>query len=127
DFVVKNEAKETFTVPTELTTIEKIAPETASTTREFVFQGMGPHVNINGKQMDMDRIDEEVSLDNTEIWEVSNDSSMGMMGGTVHPFHAHGTQFQILDRDGKASPSNEAGWRSEERRVGREGRAAKEE
>lgn len=111
DFVVKNEAKETFTVPTELTTIEKIAPETASTTREFVFQGMGPHVNINGKQMDMDRIDEEVSLDNTEIWEVSNDSSMGMMGGTVHPFHAHGTQFQILDRDGKAPPSNEAGWK----------------
>lgn len=57
-------------------------------------------MNINGKQMDIDRIDEELQLGSTEIWEVSNESRMGMMEETVHLFHSHGTQFQILDRDG---------------------------
>ncbi|WP_217608863.1 multicopper oxidase domain-containing protein, partial [Bacillus sp. GbtcB15] len=80
-------------------------------TRQFIFQGMGPSVNINGKQMDMDRIDEEVNLNDTEIWEISNDSGMGMMGGMAHPFHAHGVQFQILDRDGNPPPENEMGWK----------------
>jgi|SRR5699024_4215378 len=110
-FVVGNDEGEEFEVPSELTEVEKIDPDEAATTREFVFQGMGPNVNINGKQMEIDRIDEELELGNTEIWEVSNDSGMGMMNGTVHPFHAHGAQFQILDRDGKAPAANEAGWK----------------
>lgn len=77
-----------YSIPKELTTIEKINPANAIKTREFIFQGMWPRVNINGKQMNIYRIDEEVNLHNTEIWGISNDSGMGMMGGTVHPFHA---------------------------------------
>lgn len=110
-FNVEEQAETAFTVPDSLTTIEPIEPSEAVRTRQFVFQGMGPSVNINGKQFDIDRIDETISLGDTEIWEVSNDSGMGMMGGTVHPFHAHGVQFQILDRDGRAPAPNEKGWK----------------
>lgn len=60
--------------------------------------------------MDMDRMDEYLTLNTTEIWEISNEST-GMMGGMAHPFHAHGVQFQILDRDGKQPPANESGWK----------------
>lgn len=110
-FIVKGEGSKEYTVPSNLTSIKKIDPDHAVKTRKFVFQGMGPSVNINGKQMDMERIDEVVKLNDTEIWEVSNKSGMGMMGGTVHPFHAHGVQFQILDRDGNPPPANQTGWK----------------
>ncbi|MGM0396729.1 MAG: multicopper oxidase family protein [Bacillota bacterium] len=109
EFVVDGEQENDFTVPDTLTEIERLQPQEASRSREFVFLGTGPNVNINGKQFDIDRIDEVVSLGDTEIWEVSNQSGMGMMGGTIHPFHAHGTQFQILDRDGNPPPANETG------------------
>ena len=39
---------------------------------------------------------------------------MGMMGGmhsTPHPFHVHGTQFQIIERNGETPPANEQGWK----------------
>jgi len=111
DFVVDGSSTNDYSLPTSLAPIEWLRPEDATLTREFVFLGMGPNVNINGKQFDMDRIDEFVSLGDTEIWVVSNQSGMGMMGGTIHPFHAHGTQFQILDRDGNPPPANEAGWK----------------
>lgn len=110
-FTVSGDRTKELEVPETLTTIEPIDPEEASVVREFVFLGAGPSVNINGKQFDRNRIDERVSLGATEIWEVSNQSGMGMMGATVHPFHAHGTQFQILDRDGNPPPENESGWK----------------
>ncbi|MDY0407176.1 multicopper oxidase domain-containing protein [Virgibacillus sp. 179-BFC.A HS] len=110
-FTAKSESPKEYTIPTKLTTIDKINPDDAVKTRKFVFQGMGPMVNINGKQFDMDRIDEKLRMNDTEIWEISNESGMGMMDGTVHPFHAHGVQFQILDRDGNPPPANETGWK----------------
>lgn len=94
-------------IPSQLVEIPKADPSTAVKTREFVMQGMGNNVNINGKQMDMERIDEEARLRDTEIWVISN-KGMGMMG-MAHPFHAHGTQFLILDRDGNPPPANESG------------------
>ncbi len=79
--------------------------------RYFVMQGMGRSVNINGKQMDMRRIDEYVKLGEPEVWIVTNSSHhmgmgmmmgghMGMMGNLPHPFHIHNTQFRILSRNG---------------------------
>ncbi len=114
-FIVNNtEKKNNDQLPEKLAVIPKIDPETAIKTREFVFQGMGPMVNINGKQIDLARIDEVVHRNSTEIWEISNES-MGMMnmmgGGMAHPFHAHGVQFQILERNGNPPPANETGWK----------------
>ncbi|MEN1970647.1 multicopper oxidase domain-containing protein [Lentibacillus sp. N15] len=110
-FTGKGESSKEYIVPSKLTTIDKMNPDDAVKTREFAFQGMGPMVNINGKQFDMDRIDETLQMNDTEIWEITNESGMGMMGGTVHPFHAHGVQFQVLDRDGDPPPANETGWK----------------
>lgn len=49
---------------------------------------------INGKMMDMSRVDITARLGATEIWQVEN------LVGMDHPFHLHGFQFQVLDRNG---------------------------
>lgn len=53
---------------------------------------------INGKTMDMHRVDVRSRLGATEIWQIENVVTMD------HPFHLHGFQFQILDRDGVPEP-----------------------
>jgi bilirubin oxidase len=53
---------------------------------------------INGKPMDMNRVDFTAQLDATEIWEIEN------IVGMDHPFHMHGFQFQVIDRNGVPEP-----------------------
>jgi FtsP/CotA-like multicopper oxidase with cupredoxin domain len=53
---------------------------------------------INGKIMDMNRVDVSAKLGATEIWEIEN------VVGMDHPFHLHGFQFQVLDRNGVPEP-----------------------
>jgi bilirubin oxidase len=53
---------------------------------------------INGQLMDPARVDVGATLDATEIWEIEN------LVGMDHPFHLHGFQFQLLDRDGVPEP-----------------------
>lgn len=112
-FKVTDKKTKNSPLPKKLASVPKIDDHQATQTREFVMQGMGQNVTINGKQMDMNRIDEELNLNDTEIWEISNETTgmMGGNGGMAHPFHAHGVQFQILDRDGKQPPANERGWK----------------
>jgi FtsP/CotA-like multicopper oxidase with cupredoxin domain len=54
---------------------------------------------INGKAMDMSRVDFHGRLGTTEIWEIEN------LVGMDHPFHLHGFHFQVLDRNGVTEPS----------------------
>lgn len=58
---------------------------------------------INGKPMDMGRIDEVVSVGDTEVWEVRNANPM------PHSFHVHDVQFRVLTVDGERPPSELAG------------------
>jgi len=58
---------------------------------------------INGKSMDINRIDFQVKANSTEIWEIVNNSPM------AHPFHVHNVQFRILDRNGKRPHPSESG------------------
>ncbi len=114
-------------LPERLNTISRIDPSLAANTRPMVLAGpiqggrgggrggrrggrrgrgggpLGPP--INGKIMDMARIDEVVRLGDIEIWEVSN------RGGQPHPFHVHLVQFQILDRNGRPPSAAELGWK----------------
>lgn len=53
---------------------------------------------INGKRMDMHRVDFTGRVGTTEIWEIEN------LVGMDHPFHLHGFQFQVLDRNGIPEP-----------------------
>jgi FtsP/CotA-like multicopper oxidase with cupredoxin domain len=90
-------------LPTVLTTHVKYDPVNAVRTRTFSL-GMSRgddgqmHMSINGKTMDMMRMDEVVPVDEIEIWEITN--TMGM----EHNFHMHATHFYPLERDG--SPAN---------------------
>ncbi len=99
-------------VPSKLIQIPLMKANDASKTRRFVLQmgmgrmmmmGGGSGFTINGREMDMKRIDERVKLGATEIWEVVNKSPM------AHPFHIHDIQFQILDRNGKPPRGQETG------------------
>lgn len=65
---------------------------------------MGPLMCINGKSHDLARIDEEVKIGTTEIWEIF---SIGM----IHPFHIHGASFRILSISGQSPPAHLMGWK----------------
>ncbi len=86
-------------LPAVLRPVPALDPAQAAATREIVLsQGM-----INGKLMDMSRVDVSTKLGATEIWQIEN------VVGMDHPFHLHGFQFQVLDRDGVPEPF--ASWK----------------
>ena len=62
---------------------------------------------VNGKRFDMKRIDFTSKRNEVELWEIVNESDMD------HPFHIHGVQFQVVERevDGKVTPEPLLAWR----------------
>ncbi len=62
---------------------------------------------INGKAFDMARVDIVAKAGQTELWEIANKADMD------HPFHVHGTQFQVVEheRDGKVSKPAYLAWK----------------
>ncbi|MFN2324646.1 MAG: multicopper oxidase family protein, partial [Gemmatimonadales bacterium] len=82
------------TIPATLRRVAALDTTAATATRVMVLsQGF-----INGQLMDMNRVDVRSTLGATEIWQLEN------IVGMDHPFHLHGFQFQVLDRDGVAEP-----------------------
>jgi FtsP/CotA-like multicopper oxidase with cupredoxin domain len=104
--VSQNRSVRTVT-PNKLTTLEKFNPKDAVRTRKFTLSGMMRNLNINGRSMDMNYINERVPLGDIEIWEVENDMMID------HNFHIHATHFMVLERNGKISsvPENEKGYK----------------
>ncbi len=98
------------TIPSSLVPVPRYQTAAADMTRRITFtaQNMmvmdGPFY-FNGQLFDMERIDHRIPLHNTEIWTL-RDSTM-----VAHPFHLHGVQFQVLDRDGNPPSAKEAGWK----------------
>jgi bilirubin oxidase len=68
---------------------------------------MGMDFLINGKAFDMGRIDFVARAGDIELWEIVNQSDMD------HPFHLHGTQFQVVERerDGHVSRPPYLAWK----------------
>jgi FtsP/CotA-like multicopper oxidase with cupredoxin domain len=60
---------------------------------------------INGRAMEMDRIDFGVRLGTVEAWEVTNSN------GYPHSFHVHDVQFQVLTVGGEEPPPHQRGWK----------------
>ncbi|GAA4693773.1 multicopper oxidase domain-containing protein [Phytohabitans rumicis] len=89
-------------VPARLAPIARLDPASAATTREFTLAGR----KINGRGMDMGRIDAVVTRDTTEIWEITKRGD-----GTAHSFHVHDVQFQVLSVDGERPPAELGGWK----------------
>lgn len=76
------------------------------TLTDTVIQGnAGVSFLINHRLFDIDYINYNVPLNNTEIWNISSTSGFG------HPFHIHDVQFNILTRNGVAPPAYERGWK----------------
>jgi suppressor of ftsI len=78
-------------------------PDTSSiaTTRRFGITD----VAINGRPMDMSRIDEVVTEGDSEIWEVTNQNPQ------PHNFHVHDGSFRVLSIDGDPPPAEMAGYK----------------
>ncbi|WP_425580399.1 multicopper oxidase domain-containing protein [Streptomyces thermocarboxydovorans] len=53
---------------------------------------------INGRAMDMGRIDETVTRGTTEVWTIRNTNGM------PHNFHVHDVQFRVMEVNGKTPP-----------------------
>ncbi|MEO7368310.1 MAG: multicopper oxidase family protein [Gemmatimonadaceae bacterium] len=88
-----------YQIPSTLRAIPVLDTLKATQTRFFALgQGI-----INGKTMDMKRVDTRVKLGATEIWQIEN------IVGMDHPFHLHGFRFQILDRNGV--PEKDRRWK----------------
>ena len=105
-------------VPERLIAVPRWNPAQAARTRSFTLDmammgmmgmmgraapAMEGSMGINGRSMDMDRIDLQVPLGSVEIWEIRNATFL------THPFHIHDIQFRVLDRDGAAPQPHELG------------------
>ena len=88
-------------LPTQLIPVPEL-PKPELTRQFFMNHGMTPGRGIafliNGKSYDSERIDTAVRLNTVEDWELHNTGIMD------HPFHVHGTSFQILTRNGIPEP-----------------------
>lgn len=70
-------------------------------------QPQGMDFLINGKTYDPMRVDFQSRRHEVELWELMNASDMD------HPFHLHGTQFQVTERelDNRITPEPFLAWR----------------
>ncbi|MFA7379122.1 MAG: multicopper oxidase domain-containing protein [Bacteroidia bacterium] len=96
------------TIPASLVTDSPIPSAQSNITRTVDMTAVdmmamdGPFY-FNNQLFDMERIDYHIPINNTEIWELSNNTMV------AHPFHIHDVQFYILDRDGNIPPVYERG------------------
>ncbi len=108
-FVVGEKSDDMTEIPETLVQVENIDENKATSIRTMELDGMGHMVSLNGRKFDMNRIDDRIEQGAVEIWEITTNSSM--MGTNGHPFHIHGTQFQVVSRDGKEPNDNEKGFK----------------
>jgi FtsP/CotA-like multicopper oxidase with cupredoxin domain len=87
-------------VPQRLAAQTPVLASVATRTRHFE---LDDELRINGHQMDMNRIDEVIAADSTEMWEVRNASPL------PHNFHIHGVSFQIIEYAGGLPPAGLTG------------------
>ena len=107
--VVAQTGSPVLNIPSTLANFTPIAESEADITRNLTFSmsgGMslaGPFL-INGSLFDMETINYEVPLNNTEIWSLTNQTPI------AHPFHIHDVQFFILDINGNPPPPELQGY-----------------
>ena len=88
-------------VPGTLAPAPDIEAARGTVTRSFSLSG----TDINGRDMDMSRIDLTARAGTTERWSVSNDD------GSPHNFHVHGVGLVVESVDGAPPPPELAGWK----------------
>jgi FtsP/CotA-like multicopper oxidase with cupredoxin domain len=112
-----------FRLPARLSGADGLPPQVApGPTRRITIDFQDGRWQLGGRPFGMTDVapDEVVAAGSSQVWELANIG--GMMGMQMaHPFHVHGTQFQILSRErgpGSDTPVNsvregliDAGWR----------------
>jgi FtsP/CotA-like multicopper oxidase with cupredoxin domain len=88
-------------VPDTLAPAPDVAREDVAETRRLRLSGS----SINGRDMEMSRIDQSVRAGTTELWRVRN------ADGNPHNFHVHGVSFAVASVDGGPPPPELAGWK----------------
>ncbi|MEI6522815.1 MAG: multicopper oxidase domain-containing protein [Bacteroidota bacterium] len=102
-------------IPSSLTTNNLIDISTSNTTRYLTISDsagvtnppiLGPNAFIiNHRLFDINYVDYEVPINNTEIWQITSSSIFG------HPFHIHDVEFNIISVNGVAPVAAQAGWK----------------
>ena len=113
--VVSSTGSPVTTIPSTLTTNILIDTATANITRYLTISDstgvtvppiLGPNAFIiNHKLFDINYIEYQVPLGNTEIWQITSTSVFG------HPFHIHDVEFNIISVNGVAPAPAQAGWK----------------
>ena len=111
--VSENPAEPLPPLPDKLRPIARLG--TPAVSRRFVFTetmtmsatDMEMGFLINGAAFDMGRIDVVSKAGQVELWEIVNKADMD------HPFHVHGTQFQVVEheRNGQVSKPTYLAWK----------------
>lgn len=129
---IEREEQETRTLPTQLAPLRGNQPADAinfNSPRPFELTMSNMQWLINGKQFEMEAVDEseKVALNTLEVWEFINQQGIasgnmesmghGTMGGQgmmndfmAHPMHIHGVQFQVIER--QVDPAYLTGWQT---------------
>jgi suppressor of ftsI len=89
------------TVPATLVPMQRLDDLDATEERRFELDGK----QINQQKMDLARIDEVVTVGDTEVWNVRNNMAL------PHSFHVHDVQFQLLSIGGQRPPPELAGYK----------------
>ena len=96
-------------MPDTLVPFERLDPARAEGTQVFILSMSMPPVagafTINGRSFDARRIDVRARRGRLELWEVRNASS------EPHPFHVHGTSFQVVSRTSGPLGPQDLGWK----------------
>lgn len=104
--ITKNHKGKTSPIPKKLSIIPRLKESQSIKTRTVTMEiGSGGVWTMDKKVYDMDRIDQTVKLNTTEVWVIKNTAHM------AHPFHMHAVHFQILDRSGDIAFPTDKGWK----------------
>lgn len=110
--VVSQTSTPITSIPSALTTLELLSEGSENNTRQIKFtskdnptpmEAMDGPFFFNGNSFNMDRIDQDIELNNIEIWTLTNQTMV------AHPFHIHDVQFYILDINGVPPTDDKAG------------------
>ena len=102
-------------LPKKLVTMPALDRSKIAARRQFLLNDMmmgggmmggraGPVMAINGQPFDMRRIDVATKRSTMELWQIGSQTM-------AHPFHVHGTQFQIVSMNGQVPPPHMRGWK----------------
>jgi FtsP/CotA-like multicopper oxidase with cupredoxin domain len=94
EFVVRDGPADPASVPGALGVLPPTPAIQGARRQTFQFTSMMARHFINGRTFEMDRVDTQVPLGDTEVWRFTNTSPM------PHPVHMHAGQFRVLSRAG---------------------------